>query len=53
MMCDFLEENLNEIKKWLNADPQAFNWNELIKLACQIEGSYGPTAFNDCTKSAL
>ena len=36
---DFLDLNLEEIKKWLKNKQGSFNWNEFIKFTLHLEGS--------------
>ena len=50
VMCDYLASNLNEIQKWIEADPHAFNWDHIIKMVCSLEGSNGPIALTECTE---
>ncbi len=35
---DYLELNLNEVKKWKNNNNDAFDWSDYIKRALEIEG---------------
>ncbi|XP_040193094.1 nicotinamide N-methyltransferase-like [Rana temporaria] len=35
---DFTDQNRNELKKWLKNDPEAFDWSEIVKTVCEIEG---------------
>ncbi|XP_040282721.1 nicotinamide N-methyltransferase-like [Bufo bufo] len=44
---DFLEQNHAEFQKWLNKDPDAFNWTHIIKCVCELEGNR-----EDCEKKA-
>uniref|UniRef100_H9GS02 Nicotinamide N-methyltransferase-like n=1 Tax=Anolis carolinensis TaxID=28377 RepID=H9GS02_ANOCA len=36
---DFLEQNREEMKKWLKKDPEAFDWTSMVKYTCQLEGN--------------
>ncbi|XP_042300366.1 nicotinamide N-methyltransferase-like, partial [Sceloporus undulatus] len=36
---DFLEENQEEMQKWLKKDPEAFDWTPMVKYVCQLEGN--------------
>ncbi|XP_040282716.1 nicotinamide N-methyltransferase-like isoform X2 [Bufo bufo] len=36
---DLLEQNRAEFKKWLNKDPDAFDWTPIIKRVCELEGN--------------
>ncbi|XP_070571892.1 indolethylamine N-methyltransferase-like [Ptychodera flava] len=36
--CEFLEDNRNAIKRWLNDDKDAFNWKPIIQYVCELEG---------------
>jgi len=36
-MCDYLEANLAEIRRWLNADPDAFDWTPFTRKALELE----------------
>ncbi|XP_077337985.1 nicotinamide N-methyltransferase-like isoform X1 [Lithobates pipiens] len=35
---DFTDQNRNELEKWLKNDPEAFDWSEIVKTVCEIEG---------------
>ncbi|XP_042300055.1 nicotinamide N-methyltransferase-like [Sceloporus undulatus] len=35
---DFLEQNREEMQKWLKKDPEAFDWTLMVKYVCQLEG---------------
>nr|WKR38373.1 putative N-methyltransferase [Rhinella marina] len=35
IVSDFLEQNRAEFQKWLNKDPDAFDWTPVIKRACE------------------
>nr|XP_060643407.1 indolethylamine N-methyltransferase-like [Anolis sagrei ordinatus] len=35
---DFLEQNREEIKKWLNKDPDAYDWSLVLQYVCELEG---------------
>jgi hypothetical protein len=35
--CDYLEANLDEVRRWLAADPAAFDWDEFIAKALELE----------------
>lgn len=37
-MCDYLESNLVEIKKWLNSHEDSFDWSPCIKHILELEG---------------
>ncbi|KAH0623358.1 hypothetical protein JD844_031609 [Phrynosoma platyrhinos] len=36
---DFLEQNREEMQKWLKKDPDAFDWTPMVKYVCQLEGN--------------
>ncbi|XP_073471569.1 nicotinamide N-methyltransferase-like isoform X1 [Aquarana catesbeiana] len=36
---DFTDQNRQELKKWLENDPEAFDWSEIVKTVCEIEGN--------------
>ncbi|CAN2391874.1 indolethylamine N-methyltransferase, partial [Pristimantis euphronides] len=38
IVSDFLEQNRKEFQRWLKKDPDAFDWNPIIKRACELEG---------------
>nr|XP_060643392.1 nicotinamide N-methyltransferase-like [Anolis sagrei ordinatus] len=38
IVSDFLEQNREEMKKWLKKDPETFNWSSVLKYVCQLEG---------------
>ena len=35
---EYSEEYLNEVRKWINSDKNAFNWDEYFKIALKLEG---------------
>ncbi|XP_042331159.1 nicotinamide N-methyltransferase-like [Sceloporus undulatus] len=35
---EFLEQNREEMQKWLKKDPEAFDWTLMVKYICQLEG---------------
>ncbi|XP_044134397.1 nicotinamide N-methyltransferase-like isoform X1 [Bufo gargarizans] len=39
IVSDFLEQNRAEFRKWLNKDPDAFDWTPIIKHVCELEGN--------------
>nr|XP_060643320.1 nicotinamide N-methyltransferase-like [Anolis sagrei ordinatus] len=38
IVSDFLEQNQEEMKKWLKKDPETFDWAPVLKYVCQLEG---------------
>lgn len=36
--CDFLRANLNEVRSWLNNEPDAFDWTPYFKQVLEEEG---------------
>jgi SAM-dependent methyltransferase len=40
-MSDYLPENLAEVRRWLDADPQAHDWTAHIRAVLAAEGSKG------------
>ncbi len=36
--CDLVEANLNEIKKWVKAEEDAFDWDEYFRMVLKEEG---------------
>lgn len=36
--CDFVPTSLNEVRCWLEDEPDAFDWSSYIKLTLEIEG---------------
>ena len=34
---DFLDANLEEVRRWLDGDPQAFDWREFVRQALELE----------------
>ncbi|XP_040193090.1 nicotinamide N-methyltransferase-like isoform X1 [Rana temporaria] len=36
---DFTDQNRQEVKKWLENDTEAFDWSEIVKTVCEIEGN--------------
>ncbi|KAM4016816.1 nicotinamide N-methyltransferase-like isoform 1-T2 [Anomaloglossus baeobatrachus] len=39
IVSDFLEQNRDEFQKWLKKDPDAFDWNHIIKYVSELEGN--------------
>ncbi len=39
--CDYVPENLDEVRRWLNKEPDAFNWDRYIAFVLQHEGKAG------------
>nr|WKR38370.1 putative N-methyltransferase [Rhinella marina] len=35
---DFLEQNREQLKKWLRKDPDALDWSNFAKYVCELEG---------------
>ncbi|KAM5132142.1 nicotinamide N-methyltransferase-like [Mantella aurantiaca] len=35
---DFTDQNRQELEKWLKDDPEAFDWSDIVKTVCEIEG---------------
>jgi hypothetical protein len=42
--CDYLDANLNEVKKWLNNEPSAFDWREFVRVTLGLESQRHCTA---------
>jgi hypothetical protein len=42
---DYLEANLEEVRRWLDAEPTAFDWTPFIRMALELETS------GSCTES--
>lgn len=40
---DFLDANLEEVRKWLAADPAAFDWTAFVKVALELETGTAPS----------
>ena len=38
-LSDYKKENLAEVKKWVNKEPDAFNWDGYFRLVLGIEGT--------------
>ncbi|KAM6152777.1 indolethylamine N-methyltransferase [Erethizon dorsatum] len=38
-LSDFTDRNREELQKWLNKDPGAFDWTPVLKFACELEGN--------------
>jgi SAM-dependent methyltransferase len=36
-MADYLEENLREIQRWVEKDPDAFNWEHFLQRSLRLE----------------
>lgn len=34
---DYLEANLEEVRRWISAEPTAFDWNAFIRVALELE----------------
>jgi hypothetical protein len=43
--CDYLEANLEEVRKWVRAEAAAFNWQPFVKATLELEqrGECSPT----------
>ncbi|XP_073511378.1 nicotinamide N-methyltransferase-like [Phyllobates terribilis] len=39
IVSDLLESNHADFRKWLKKDPDAFDWNHLMKFGCELEGN--------------
>ncbi|CAN2391464.1 Nicotinamide N-methyltransferase [Pristimantis euphronides] len=39
IVSDFLEQNRVEFQKWLEKDPEAFDWTHIIQHVCELEGN--------------
>ncbi len=35
--CDYLEANLDEVRRWIDASPTAFDWDPFIRKALELE----------------
>ncbi|XP_072283011.1 nicotinamide N-methyltransferase-like [Pyxicephalus adspersus] len=35
---DFLQQNREQLEKWLRKDPNAFDWTPIVKYVCELEG---------------
>lgn len=45
--CDYIPASLTEVQKWLDDEPDAFNWEAYIKLALELDDQpTTPTAIN-------
>ncbi|XP_040282728.1 nicotinamide N-methyltransferase-like [Bufo bufo] len=38
-LTDYLQGNLDEIKKWLNSENDAFDWSPYLKFVCDLENN--------------
>uniref|UniRef100_A0A8C4Q8B2 Nicotinamide N-methyltransferase n=1 Tax=Eptatretus burgeri TaxID=7764 RepID=A0A8C4Q8B2_EPTBU len=38
-LSDYIEQNRQQLQCWLDASPDAFDWNHIIKFVCKIEGN--------------
>uniref|UniRef100_A0A8C5PZ54 Nicotinamide N-methyltransferase n=1 Tax=Leptobrachium leishanense TaxID=445787 RepID=A0A8C5PZ54_9ANUR len=36
---DFLEQNREQLKKWLRKDPDMFDWSKIVQTVCDLEGN--------------
>ncbi|CAN2391487.1 amine N-methyltransferase activity [Pristimantis euphronides] len=36
---DFLEQNREQLEKWLRKDPDALDWSHVVKYVCELEGN--------------
>ena len=43
-VSDYLESNLEEVRKWVEKKPGRFNWNHYVKYILQLEGNKNPVA---------
>ncbi|KAM9299370.1 nicotinamide N-methyltransferase-like [Gastrophryne carolinensis] len=39
IVSDFLEQNRQQLQKWLRKDPDAFDWSPITKAVCKLEGN--------------
>lgn len=49
--ADYLEANLEEVRRWLDADPTAFDWSPFIRKALELE-SGGTCSEEACEQRA-
>uniref|UniRef100_UPI00358F02A6 indolethylamine N-methyltransferase-like n=1 Tax=Myxine glutinosa TaxID=7769 RepID=UPI00358F02A6 len=38
-LSDYIEQNRQQLQCWLEASPDAFDWNHIIKFVCKLEGN--------------
>lgn len=50
---DYLDANLNEIRKWVNREPDAFSWSPFTQNVLELETETTPTASAIAEREAL
>ncbi|MEA5463711.1 guanitoxin biosynthesis pre-guanitoxin forming N-methyltransferase GntF [Leptothoe sp. PORK10 BA2] len=45
-VSEYIESNLLELKKWLSADKEAYDWRLFTQKVLQLEGNHESTAFD-------
>jgi hypothetical protein len=51
--CDYLDANLDEVKRWLMGEPSAFDWSEYVKLTLTLENGAQPDAQSIAQREAV
>ncbi|XP_012865224.1 PREDICTED: nicotinamide N-methyltransferase [Dipodomys ordii] len=39
IVTDYVDQNLQELKKWLKKEPGAFDWSPVVTYVCDLEGN--------------
>ncbi|XP_045412484.1 nicotinamide N-methyltransferase [Lemur catta] len=39
IVSDYTDQNLQELKKWLKKEPDAFDWSPVVTYVCDLEGN--------------
>jgi hypothetical protein len=52
-LCDYLEANLDEVKRWLMGEPSAFDWSEYVKVTLTLENGEPPDALSIAQREAV
>ncbi|XP_010370664.1 nicotinamide N-methyltransferase [Rhinopithecus roxellana] len=39
IVTDYSDQNLQELKKWLKKEPEAFDWSPVVTYVCDLEGN--------------
>jgi hypothetical protein len=51
--ADFLQQNLEEIQRWRDAQPEAHDWTAIIAEALRLEGNAAPTPSDIAQRAAM
>ncbi len=43
-LADYLQNNIDELKKWIDKDPESHNWTQFVSYTLECEGNTNPSA---------